>query len=734
MKRKIWKIIYASVMIAGIVLLSAGIHRITKTDRTESGEIQQESEPETEPVQAKDETEADSGREETGPAGGKKSHELRNVMYYGDWSIWSGQGEFYPKDIPADQLTHLNFAFLYFDQDGNLKFTDRDAAVGAPVGMDVTWGDANAGILNAFQELRAENPNLKIGVSVGGWSKSNEFARMAARKESRENFVSNMMKFIQYANMDFIDIDWEYPGIKQYREPDTVDNINDEGTIYNTAEDKENYVELMEELRDALDELGREQGRYYELSCALPVSRSKLANGIDIEKLFKIIDFGNIMTYDMRGAWDATSGHQAALYGNPKDPQYSAGLSVDQTVQYFIDKGAPPEKIVIGCAFYSRGWNRVEKDGPVNNMPGLFADAEKNAKDADQTPSFGAVNELPLKSGDGGRAGGVWSYRSLDSLRGQYPGLKEYWDDVAKAPYLYDEESGMFFTYDNAESVRLKAEYAVQNGLGGCISWMASQDKPTDTGKRDELTRAIKEGLFGSEPVAENEAAVPKLNVTAEVEKKSPEDGSGSQGYEIRIQNLEKEEETGEVLQALELAYKSVKNPRVYLTLKNEETLSAAGYGCGEVMQEGKEAVIDLSPVYDYRLIAPGNTVTFQLKSSLPDCSVSNIEKIELSQRMTAGGPELGRLLIWENPGKSNDGDEKKTAAESPEKPAANPKQDHTESETETENCCEADWDASTVYNGGEVVIYEGRKYRARWWTQGETPANEEGGAWKEIK
>ncbi|MGL5915184.1 MAG: hypothetical protein ACRCZG_02890, partial [Culicoidibacterales bacterium] len=36
---------------------------------------------------------------------------VRNVMYYGDWSIWGGQGNFYPKDIPADQLTHLNFAF-----------------------------------------------------------------------------------------------------------------------------------------------------------------------------------------------------------------------------------------------------------------------------------------------------------------------------------------------------------------------------------------------------------------------------------------------------------------------------------------------------------------------------------------------------------------------------------------------------------------------------------------------
>ena len=48
----------------------------------------------------------------------KETPAYRNVMYYGDWSIWGGQGNFYPKDIPADQITHLNFAFLYFDKDG----------------------------------------------------------------------------------------------------------------------------------------------------------------------------------------------------------------------------------------------------------------------------------------------------------------------------------------------------------------------------------------------------------------------------------------------------------------------------------------------------------------------------------------------------------------------------------------------------------------------------------------
>ena len=140
----------------------------------------------------------------------KDETRLRNVMYYGDWSIWGGQGNFYPSGIPADQLTHLNFAFLDFDANGTLKFTDKDAAVGAPVGMqDVQWGAANAGLISAFQDLRAKNPNLRIGISIGGWSKSGDFSAVAANATVRKNFVSNVMKFIKYANMDFVDLDWE---------------------------------------------------------------------------------------------------------------------------------------------------------------------------------------------------------------------------------------------------------------------------------------------------------------------------------------------------------------------------------------------------------------------------------------------------------------------------------------------------------------------------------------------
>ncbi|WP_275400326.1 immunoglobulin-like domain-containing protein, partial [Enterococcus faecium] len=71
----------------------------------------------------------------------------RNVMYYGDWSVWDGQGNFYPKDIPANRYTHINFSFLDMDANGDLLLTDPDAAFSNPVGTSNSWDDALSGVV-----------------------------------------------------------------------------------------------------------------------------------------------------------------------------------------------------------------------------------------------------------------------------------------------------------------------------------------------------------------------------------------------------------------------------------------------------------------------------------------------------------------------------------------------------------------------------------------------------------
>ncbi|WP_198314428.1 glycoside hydrolase family 19 protein [Chitinibacter sp. GC72] len=40
-------------------------------------------------------------------------------------------------------------------------------------------------------------------------------------------------------------------------------------------------------------------------------------------------------------------------------------------------------------------------------------------------------------------------------------------------------------------------------------------------------------------------------------------------------------------------------------------------------------------------------------------------------------------------------------------------------------------WDSKTVYTGGQVVSYQGKDYKAKWWTQGNVPGTEQWGPWE---
>ncbi|MFP1647744.1 glycosyl hydrolase family 18 protein [Enterococcus mundtii] len=715
----------------------------------------------------------------------------RNVMYYGDWSIWGGEGNFYPKDIPADQITHLNFAFLDFDSNGDLEFTDTDAAVGAPVGQTgVQWNSASSGILNAIQDLRGKNPNMKIGVSLGGWSKSGDFSEVAADPVKRQNLVENVTRFIRYTNMDFVDVDWEYPA--DVRQPDLVDNVNDEGTPNAVPEDKENYIILLNEIRESIDEQGEELGKTYELSVALPASQSKLSSGIDIDGLFEVVDFANIMTYDMNGGWGGRSGHHTALYGNPADPNYDQGLSVDQTVQFLRDEGAPAEKIVIGAAFYTRGWHEVaEGNDPL--LPGLFQTAEQSNRNADLSATYGAKNKSPLVVGDGGRAGGVWPYRNIPDLISATSGLTEYWDDVAKAPYMYSTETGEFFSFDNERSIGYKTQYVQEEELGGVISWMQSQDKETTSTKRDELTNAIKEGLFGNTPLPQHEIVSTPLDISVDI---TPYTENNVSGYEITLTNNETLTETSTVLSAVEAAQKTVKLPKLMLELNSNETLTSGNFKAGAVTTTNGIVTVDLATVYDGRELAPGASYDFRLQSDTSQVSVDHIDTITLSQRIGTDGIEINHQVIFgvEAPDPSDveapsiptnvaattinatevtlnwtaSTDNQRVAGYFVYRDGQLVGQPRTPSFTDTglapdtqytytvkafdasNNVSAASqpvivrtledsvpgyaaWDASTVYLLGDRVTHLGNTYQAKWWTQGDEPGTQQWGPWELI-
>src|SRR5579859_1192703 len=111
----------------------------------------------------------------------------RVVAYVASWSV--------PATIPADKLTHINYAFAHIDAGGHAVFDNPRVAAG----------------LNALEPLRKSNPKLKILVSIGGWS-AEGFSDAALTEKSRTEFSRSVIQMIHQYNLDGVDLDWEYPG------------------------------------------------------------------------------------------------------------------------------------------------------------------------------------------------------------------------------------------------------------------------------------------------------------------------------------------------------------------------------------------------------------------------------------------------------------------------------------------------------------------------------------------
>ena len=68
-------------------------------------------------------------------------------------------------------------------------------------------------------------------------------------------------------------------------------------------------------------------------------------------------------------------------------------------------------------------------------------------------------------------------------------GFTRYWDDAAKAPYLYNAEKHIFVSYEDPESLAVKCAYVRGRKLGGVMFWEYFGDPD------GKLLQAIGEGL-----------------------------------------------------------------------------------------------------------------------------------------------------------------------------------------------------------------------------------------------
>ncbi len=170
--------------------------------------------------------------------------------------------------------------------------------------------------------LKKQNADLKVMLSVGGWTSGN-FSEMAADSLHRTAFVNNCKKIVDDFGLDGIDIDWEYP-------------TSSEAGISSSPEDTDNYTLLMRDLRNVL-------GKDKMVTLATIWS----AKYIDFKAIDQYVDLVNVMSYDMR----QVPGHQCPIYPSEKFGE----ACVANAVKHHLEAGVPANKLVLGIPFYGRG-------------------------------------------------------------------------------------------------------------------------------------------------------------------------------------------------------------------------------------------------------------------------------------------------------------------------------------------------------------------------------------------
>jgi chitinase len=321
----------------------------------------------------------------------------RVVGYY---PLWLPYLEYSEKDIDFAVITHVAHFSVIPRPDGTIEVPEE-------------WGPGpmpSPALVNT-----AHAAGAKVILVVGGdlARATTGFAAMAATQSTRQAFVRNLTAMVTANGYDGVDIDWESP-------------VN--------ATDRSNLNALVAELRASL-------GSSRTLSLAVPAAASD-GQLFDITALLPYVDWFGAMTYGLHGAaWSSHSGHTAPLYSTRAADTLHVGgdLSVDASRLYYLSRGVPAAKLLVGVPFYG------EK----------FATAT-------------AMNQTLTST-----AGGAINYRDIAPLIGN--GWTVSRDTAAQAPFLVGAGGGII-TYDDPQSIAAKCSYIATQNLGGAIIWHLGKD------------------------------------------------------------------------------------------------------------------------------------------------------------------------------------------------------------------------------------------------------------------
>nr|XP_027207330.1 chitotriosidase-1-like [Penaeus vannamei] len=352
---------------------------------------------------------------------------IKRVCYYALPHVNTTVATLSPRDIPPDLCTHIIIIGAEIHDNKIVPVEENDLKVFAEV-----------------VALKEVNPSLRVLLCLGG-----DFSELVRDPTSVAVFAYNAQQFLINYNLDGIDLDWEFPAWPAWKK--------------NVLE-KKWFTYFVLQLNNALKLAAHPS---FLLSIAVGTPKPIVDHCYEVDQLAKYVDFVSIMGYDyhMYQSYLPFTGHNAPLAERHDEIGYFSTLNIEWATQYWLQKGMPKEKLMVGIPTYGRTWRLLS--GAWHNVG---------------APAVGT-----------GMLGGSLTYTEACIFVKE--GATAYFDDESKVPYAVRGRD--WVSYENPASIRAKAEWVKTSGVAGVMTFDLNSDDYAGlcSRKKFELHNIIKDTL-----------------------------------------------------------------------------------------------------------------------------------------------------------------------------------------------------------------------------------------------